>query len=1071
MLKLFQSNQMSVLATAFCERNSSPGDPFAPLSVIVQSFGIGQWLKLQLAAAHGVSANVDCVLPATFLWRLYQQLIPETRELSESPFDRNRLIWRIMRLLREQTDRAGPVQQYLAGTGDGDLRLFQLAQELALLFDEYLMYRPEWPLQWEKTGHETRGDEKNIHAPWQAELWRLIIADVPKFQHLHRAALHQQACRLLEKPSIQLPWEHLSIFGLSSMPPLQLQTFEALGQHLDVDIYFMNPCAHYWGDIVSEKDKARRSIKRLLNDSRSLIEEDYLEVGNPILSSVGKQGREYLELLLESDQIQDIEYFEPSEAGSMLAYVKNDILNLTHGGEFGSSVTPQKQSVSDNSIQLHVCHSRLREVEVVHDEILRAIQSDPSMHPGDIIVMMPEIADYAPFIQSVFTDSVPYRLADQSSLEVSTLLNTFLWLMELPACRLGASDVMDLLEVPAVMKQFDLQQEDLETISRWINDAGIRWEISGQDKSDFWQLPPENHNTWLFGLQRLLLGFAMSEDQGPWEGALPYDITPAESELVGKLCHLIDLLAAYRQKLNTAKPMVEWQTLITELIEDFFACSGKEVLEVGQIMQLTEILGNRAQSASYDEPVSHQLVLHALKQDLSASDSRAGFISGGITFATLVPMRSIPFRMVCLMGINDGEYPRDIRPHSFDLVAASPPKKGDRSKRIDDRYLFLEALLSAEDIFYASYIGKGIRDNKDRPPSAVLGDFHEYLTGIFEGFSSVFHSLQPFNRRYYLGDQRASFTRHWFDALKHPPRTSDFIETPLPVELSLECSSIDDLAQFLRHPGAFFLQRRLGVYLNRDDNSLKDVESFDLDGLERYGLSNQALACLVERGDLDRYRQTVLTSGRVMAGPMGEQQLDREVESAINIYEDAKDFLDADPESVNAEIRVGKHTLLLQLNNLYQGHLINYQAGQLRARQLLTVWTQHLAANAAGRKVSTRFIYRGKDDDAENLRLPPVAAPAAKEYLGELLTLFHENLVSPLFLPPEAARTYTQFYDGDVNSALTRVAREWSSASPGAEGSDVYWQRLFNVADALQGRFQDDAMRVWQPLLGAIDDA
>ncbi|MBT5444979.1 MAG: hypothetical protein HOK91_19550, partial [Gammaproteobacteria bacterium] len=361
MLNLFQSNQMSELARAFCARNTLFNDPFEPLTVVVQSFGLGQWLKLQLSDYHGISSNVDCILPATFLWKLYQSLIPETQLLNESPYDRHRLTWRIMRLLKENPGLASEIDTYLAGAGDKDLRLHQLAAELALLFDEYLMFRPDWILQWQNQRRELTG-----HEAWQADLWSIIQDDLQGNQGLHRATLHQRVLQSLARQSnsqqSNATRKRISIFGLSTLPPLQLQTFEALAESTEVDIYFLNPCAHYWGDIVSEKDKARRSVRSLLSTDEPLIDEDYLEVGNPLLSSLGKQGREYLELLLESNQVHSEELFLDLEEATALDVVKNDILNLTFGGEFGAECQPIPRQFNDTSIQIHICHSRLREV-------------------------------------------------------------------------------------------------------------------------------------------------------------------------------------------------------------------------------------------------------------------------------------------------------------------------------------------------------------------------------------------------------------------------------------------------------------------------------------------------------------------------------------------------------------------------------------------------------------------------------------------------------------------------------------------------------------------------------------
>ena len=402
MLNLFQSNQMVNLANAFCARNGDVIDPFEPLTIVVQSLGLGQWLKLRLADQFGIATNVDTVLPATFLWRLYRALIPETANLETSPFDRERLVWRIMRLLEQNPGLSPALSHYLSSPGDADLRRFQLSNEIALLFDEYLMYRPEWMLEWGQATSSPQLAPSGEHAQWQAALWQLILADTQAYQELHRAALHRRALSRLslnrDEQNPTIAWPRISIFGLSTMPEIQLQTFEALAEHCEVDLYFLNPCEHYWGDIISSKDKARRSIRALVKpeENKSLTDEDYLEVGNPLLSSLGKQAREYLELLLSSDRIATHDYFTHLPETTALNRIKNDVLDMTFAGSFGSFEAGEPFAIRDRSIQLHCCHSRLREVEVLHDEILRSLASDPDLKLSDIIVMVPDIADYAP---------------------------------------------------------------------------------------------------------------------------------------------------------------------------------------------------------------------------------------------------------------------------------------------------------------------------------------------------------------------------------------------------------------------------------------------------------------------------------------------------------------------------------------------------------------------------------------------------------------------------------------------------------------------------------------------------
>ena len=1066
MLNLFQSNQMTELASVFCSRNGGARDPVTPLTIIVQSFGLGQWLKLQMAEREGIAANIDDKLPAAFLWQLYQHLMPELRDQRESPYERHRLVWRIMRLLKHNPGLSGAVKNYLDGPGDTDLRLFQLADELTRLLDEYLMFRPDWIDRWESDGDESPG-----HEQWQRDLWRLVQGDLAGSNHLHRARLHGRAMQALDSGG-ELPWQRLSIFGLSTMPPLQMETFRAIGRRCEVDIYFLNPCEHYWGDVVSPRDLARHSVRALINPDEQIPDEDYLEVGNPLLASLGKQGRELLEMMLEEPEVQSVERFIRSDASHALGFVKNDLLDLTCGGAFGFGETPPKQSLQDDSLQVHVCHSRVREVEVLKDQILRLISADPGIRLKDILVMAPDIADYAPFIHAVFADDFTYRLRDTSSPGQSTLLTAFLGLMKLPESRLTGPQVLDLLEVPATMHRLELAQDDLETLSRWINGAGIRWELDGPARETHWSLPPEHQNTWRFGLDRLLLGFAMEEQKDTWRDILPFDINPDETILLGKLCDFIDLLAQYRGRLKASRPAADWLAVITGMVDDFFAPAGDENLEISQLLEVTEELADRAELAGYTDPLSRQTVSHAIARGLTGAGQQAGFIGGGITFATLVPMRSIPFRVVCLLGMNDGEYPRDLRPHSFDLIANGTHRKGDRSKRLDDRYLFLEALMSAQDTFYVSYVGRGVRDDKERPPSVVVQEWLDYLETVFESPNVTQHALQPFNPKYYRGDRLQSFNDRWYQALSSDGGKDGhkFFGASLPVDDRALLTSINQLGAFYRHTAKYFLQQRLGIYLDSDEVELQDTESFELDPLARFQLADTALNQMVEGGNAEDFRQRILMSGQVMPGEVGRQHLDREIWRAENIMGRVESFLMEQKRPLSVEVSVGSHTLLFEPVNLYGNRLVYYRTGKLRERQKLDAWVTHLAASITLPGTESVFVYRNDRDEAKAAQLAALDDTLAAEYLEALVKGYKDQMDAPPFLPPETTHAFARAFltDGDETSAMRKAQQVWEpggSGNPGAEGLDRYWQRLFRTPEAFDDDFAGAAIRLWQPLL------
>ncbi|MBQ74651.1 MAG: exodeoxyribonuclease V subunit gamma [Gammaproteobacteria bacterium] len=1068
MLQFFQSNDLSALTSLFCERSQVVDtDPFTARTVIVQSHGTGQWLKLQLAETQGISANLDCKLPADYIWSLYRDLLGQAKQ---SPMDKELLTWRVMSILPEQRDpEFDSIRRYLDVPGDRDLRTFQLANEIAGLFDQYLVYRPEWLLAWESNNTLITS---SAH-PWQMRLWLSLLQVYPELRDQHRARLHLSLLKQLEalaRPD-RLPG-HISLFGLSSLPQMHLDTFRALSAHLDVDIYFMNPCCHYWGDIVSAKDNAKRSIRNLIGKSGQLEDEDYLEVGNPLLAAMGKQGRDFLELILESDEVNSFDAFIPTSVDTALGFMQNDILNLELGGQFGSTDKLKKVKLSneDSSIQLHSCHSKLREVEILYDQLLLLFSANQSIRPADVIVMTPNVADYTPFIHSVFKQHIHYGITDRSIMQQSALVGSFCKLLELPQSRLTSIEVMDFLEVPAIARKFNLGEDELNTIAYWIDAAGIRWEMDGRTKADRWQVPASHQNTWRFGLDRLLLGMAMDTSSGTFAGNFPLDVASGDTELLGRLCFIIRLIGDFRQLLTIPKPAREWQEAVNELLSELFLPLDDETLDLSMIQGLMQKLVDNTHVCDFTGNISGQLIRYWVNQQLALTHSSMGFVSGGITFATLVPMRSIPFKVVCLLGMNDGEYPREDRPTSFDLMSVEGARKGDRSRRLDDRYLFLEAMLSAREVFYVSYEGNARQDNKEKPPSIVVSELLDYTDQVFESVNVTRHPLQPFSRRYFSNANLTSFQKHWYDALQGEGNTTPFVDSDLEIPEELALESVNQLTSFFRHSGKYYLQQRLGVYFSEDEIDLKDSESFTLDGLARYKLSESALQVLVKGESIQDWKDEMVASGLVMDGASGRTQLDRELQHAMGIWDTLAAYLEQAGENFRGSIQLSGTALEGHLDNVGATFVLHYRGGTLRKRQLLEIWIKHLFANAAGRDIETISISRGKGSggtgQAETGRFLPLPRDEALSHLEYLAGLYNQGLISPLCFPPEASFSFFEAMQKSENitKATDAACRMWNS-SEFAEGNDIYWSRLFSLPQDLDDDFIARAQQVYGAML------
>ncbi|MDU2937841.1 MAG: exodeoxyribonuclease V subunit gamma, partial [Enterobacteriaceae bacterium] len=426
MLRVYHSNRLDVLEALmeFIVERERLDDPFEPEVVLVQSTGMAQWLQMSLSRRFGIAANIDFPLPASFIWDMFVRVLPDIP--GESAFNKQSMSWKLMTLLPEliDGDEFVMLRHYLHDDTD-KRKLFQLASRVADLYDQYLVYRPEWLTRWE-AGELIDGLDENQR--WQAPLWKALVEHTAALgQPLwHRANLYQRFIRTLEQasePPAGLP-SRVFICGISALPPVYLQALQALGKHVDVFILFTNPCRYYWGDIKDPAFLARLIARQrkhhleqrelpLFRDTQQaagLFNDDgEQDVGNPLLASWGKLGRDYMYLLAGMERYEELDAFVDIAPDNLLHNLQYDVLELQNAAvpgrtaeEFVRSDRKRRLEPDDRSLMVHVCHSPQREVEVLHDRLLAMLEDDPTLTPRDIIVMVADIDSYSPFIQAVF---------------------------------------------------------------------------------------------------------------------------------------------------------------------------------------------------------------------------------------------------------------------------------------------------------------------------------------------------------------------------------------------------------------------------------------------------------------------------------------------------------------------------------------------------------------------------------------------------------------------------------------------------------------------------------------------
>ncbi|HRR19785.1 MAG TPA: exodeoxyribonuclease V subunit gamma, partial [Desulfomonilia bacterium] len=660
-MRLYTGNRLEQLACRIADVLVEPlSSPLEKEIIVVQSKGMEHWLSMQLALKHGICANCAFPFPNRILNELFDRVLPE--EKRSGVYEADAMAWKIMDALPEFVTRPGfeTLAAYLQDDSKG-VKLFQLSSHLAEIFNNYIIYRPDMLLAWQE-GRHVMPDHLAGLEYWQSLVWRAVCTGE---EQAHLAARRDRFLKALNpSTAMHLP-ERISLFGISYLPPFHLEVFHALSCFIPVHVFVLNPCRQYWGDIRSQSE-----IGMISEKSGHRPSELHLEEGNSILAAMGGVGRELFENL-QSFELQETELFEDISGDTLLECIQADILDLKNP----QPGRPRTVNTRDYSVQIHSCHSPMREVEVLRDNLLALLDEDPDLKPQDIVVMSPDIEIYAPYIHAVFDISrnspafIPFTVSDRSLQAESSLAQTLIGILELNAGRFEATKVIALLESEPVRKKFGLLENDLELILRWVQESGIRWGYDENWKRESGMLDAYE-NTWRFGLDRLLLGYAMPSEGTRWFGSiLPYDDMEGDSSRVlGSFLTFLTTLFSRVMSFREKKTLKLWSETLTALLDEFFEADELLAPRMQSVRDVLQRLGDIQEVTATGGGIGCEVIRAYVKNALEDAQEGRAYLSGGVTFCTMLAMRSIPFKVVCMIGMNHADFPRQQRAKGFNLI-------------------------------------------------------------------------------------------------------------------------------------------------------------------------------------------------------------------------------------------------------------------------------------------------------------------------------------------------------------------------------------------------------------------
>jgi exodeoxyribonuclease V gamma subunit len=1019
-------------------RHVGDEDPFATDVVAVATRGIERWVTQQLAQRSGICANVRFPSPRAIVTDAVARA--SGIDPLEDPWHPAHAAWTLAEVIDEHAGEKwlATLQRHLEGAPEPDGRRLGIARRLAALFDRYARHRPGMINAW-AAGDLV--DEDGSALPddlvWQARLWgclRRQLADVS-----HPAERIEAACaRLRREPQlVELP-RRLSLFGLTRLPAADLEVLNALAAGREVHLLLLHPSPALWQRLAAPAPEVRRRR----DDPTVTVPR------HPLLASWGRDVRE-LQLVLGTTTPAE---HQPVDlpATTLLGRLQHQVWQDTPP-EAAEPLGP-----GDRSVQVHACHGRARQVEVLRDCVLGLLADDKTLEPRDVLVMCPNIEDFAPLISATFgagrveqdaadddgnhPPGLRVRLADRAARQTNPVLGAVSTLLDLVAGRMAASAVLDLADREPVRRRFALDDDDLSRLERWVAGTGIRWGIEAEHRAPF-NLDVVPDGTWRRGLDRVLLGTALAEDDGRlWHGVLPLDdVDSGAIDLAGRFAELVDRLDHARTTLGTAQRMTAWAAAIAEAADAITDVGPRDTWQRRELHRVLDDLVREAGDATID--VTPAEMRELLADRLTGRATRANFRTGALTVCTLMPMRSVPHRVVCLLGLDDGAFPRGAARDGDDLLLREP-RIGERDPRSEDRQLLLDALMATTETLVVTYTGNDERTNAPRPPAVPVTELLDAVeaTAGPEARRDVVtrHSLQPFDPQNFRTGDPWSFDRRMRDgaaALRDATSApAQLLAAPLPSHTE-EVVALDDLVRFVEHPVKAFLRQRLGVRVSDLSEEVSDELTLEAGGLAKHALGDRLLRGRLAGIDEDELLAAERARGELPpAGALQSAVLADVWPRVAAITRLAGGALDDPSRSQTRDVRVvlaDGRPLAGTVTGVAGDTLQLVSYATLKAKHRLGAWVRLLALVAAGEPVR-RAVTVGRNDKTGSVVTIEVPVEGdrqawALEQLATLTDLRDRGLREPLPLACGAAAAYAAAVPRGPDAAIQAATAAWTS--------------------------------------------
>ncbi|MEO8944318.1 MAG: exodeoxyribonuclease V subunit gamma, partial [Ginsengibacter sp.] len=953
------SNSLNQLADQLSQEiKSQANSVFQPVYIVTQTEGMNSWLKLQIADSIGIAANIQFLKPNDLINKIYYLLGGKfTKSLSSTEMN-----WLIYKILGEKQfiKNFKNISDYYNNEGiDKDVKRMALAEKVADLFDQYQIYRPDMIESWTKDKLFTKHNEEE----WQKALWmraKELSEDIFPDKTLIGKFINNELQNPENTTQLQKQMPEIYLFGISVITEYHLQILQHLSNHIHIRFLILNPAPNdYWFE-----DKSDKLLYFLQKIGKAQQSES--NTSNPLLTAWGKIIQDTFSILFKNEALvnsYDVIGESQPETGSLLHKIQNSIfenVRLEKG-------TLKKEDITDGTITIHSCFGPAREVEVLYNYLVHLVdKKKESLSSRDIVVMVSDIDLYASYVKAVFKNApykFPFTIADESYTASDSISNALQSILSLNENEFTAEAVVRLLDFSFIRNRCHIT--DTAQIRDKVDEANIRFGVEGSLTDD------TQYVSWKYGLRRIMYGICISggEEYGEGENSFfPIDNTESSGSWnVIRFVHFVEVLIQSLEERRKPKTIEGWVKYVESILNNFI-CNIEETTDEDYALLLNQLENYNTINELFDEEISYEVFIYNFLPTLSCATRSKAFAGGGITFCSLIPMRSIPFKVVALLGMNFDKFPRKDKKISFNLIEKER-RKGDRNIKLNDNHLFLETLLSAQQYLFISYTGQNVKDNSTLPPSLLIDELMDFIESASTDPDKVREQLitkQPlhgFSKKYNAGNSQ--FYSYLLNSEEPAPIIQSREST---IDFTFKEIDLHKLISFLKNPFKGYYNNVLGIYYNDDAVTLEDTEKFTIDHGEKWTIKNDLL--LKNESEIEEYEMRQLKTGGLPLKNMSGVALNNVLKEMEGVKEIFVDLIEENKEEVQPiNIDFGDCILKGEVNHIYGKKLITMSFSKRENKYLLGAWINYLALTASGIEKELIFISQKENKSFEGAKI------------------------------------------------------------------------------------------------------